>query len=214
MIYNCYYNSLKSLKLKEAGAILVFIFLALILTSAGSSIFAQSNNQEIFISYKNNLLSISAKDADIKEVLLKLSDITNIYVKFPTNLKMKITINKSGISLSEGLKNILKNLDHVIIYSGIENDKHLISSVIVYSETKMSEKLTGGDVQSTSNETQSENRQKEKVYERQIKSYKRQIESYKTKLSEIDKNSSTGKAYSKQIERLEKIIQKLEAQLK
>jgi len=68
------------------------------------------------ISYKNDLLSISTKDADLKKVLLKLSDKTNINIKLPVYIDKKITINKNGISLGEGLEYILKNDKSSIIY--------------------------------------------------------------------------------------------------
>ena len=147
MIYKNYNNSLKSSRLKEAGAILIFIFLALHLTIESSSIYAQSNNQKILISYKNDLLSISTKDADLKKVLLELSEKTNINIKLPVYIDKKITINKNGISLGEGLKYILKNLNHIILYSGIKNNKLMISSVIVFSESKKSTKLTDSKTQ-------------------------------------------------------------------
>ena len=89
MIYKYYNKSLKSLRLKEAGAILIFIFLALHLTIESSSIYAQSNDQKMLISYKNDLLSISTKDADLKKVLLELSDKTNINIKLPVYIYKK-----------------------------------------------------------------------------------------------------------------------------
>jgi hypothetical protein len=154
MIYKYYNNSLKSLRLKEVGEILFFIFVALHLFIESSSIYAQSNNQEILISYKNDLLSISTKDADLKKVLLKLSDETNINIKFPVYIDNKITINKNGISLGEGLEYILKNLNHIILYSGIKNNKPMISRVIVFSESKSSTKLTDSKTQAASSKTQ------------------------------------------------------------
>jgi hypothetical protein len=98
---------------KEVGALLIFVLLALHLTTAISSIYAESTNHKINISYKKELLSIWTKDADLKKVLFELADKANIYVELPASLKKTITINKSGISLSEGLKAILKNLNYV-----------------------------------------------------------------------------------------------------
>jgi hypothetical protein len=65
------------------------------LTTAKVSIYAESTNQKISISYKQNLLSIWTKDADLKKVLFELADKTNIYVELPVSLKKTITINKS-----------------------------------------------------------------------------------------------------------------------
>jgi len=204
MSYKCSNNPLISLKPKEVGALLIFVFLVLHLTTAISSIYPESTNQKINISYKRNLLSIWTKDADLKKVLFELADKTNIYVEFPVSLKKTITIDKSGISLSEGLKDILKNLNYVIFYSGKKNKKPLISQVIVYSESKISGKVKSSKIQSAN---------KIKGYERQIKSYERRIESTRKKLSEIDENSRRGKMYSSRIKRLEKLIKNLKAKL-
>jgi hypothetical protein len=202
MIYKGSNNSLISLSPKEVGALLIFVLLVLHLTTAKSSIYAESTNQNINISYKRNLLSIWTKDADLKKVLFELADKTNIYVELPVSLKKTITINKSGISLSEALRDILKNLNYVIFYSGIKNKNPLISKVIVYSEYKISGKLKSGKIQSAN---------KTKGYERQIKSYERRIESTKKKLSEVDENSTRGKKYSRRIKQLEKLLKTFKA---
>jgi hypothetical protein len=189
---------------KEVGALLIFVLLALHLTTAISSIYAESTNHKINISYKKELLSIWTKDADLKKVLFELADKANIYVELPASLKKTITINKSGISLSEGLKAILKNLNYVIFYSGRKNKNLMISKVIVYSEPKISGKSKSSKIQSAN---------KIKRYERKIEIYERKIESTKKKLSEIDENSRRGKMYSSRIKRLEKLIKNLKAKI-
>lgn len=230
MIYKYYNNSLKSLRLKEAGAILIFIFLALHLTIESSSIYAQSNNQKILISYKNDLLSISTKDADLKKVLLKLSDKTNINIKLPVYMDKKITINKNGISLGEGLEYLLKNLNHIILYSGIKNNKPMISRVIVLSGSKKSTKLTDSKTQAANSRTQAANSEiqadssetqtassiiqlpnSEMQAADIIKGYEKQIEILKKKLSTIPENSRLRKHYIKRIKILEKFIENYES---
>jgi hypothetical protein len=216
MIYKYYNNSLKSLRLKEAGAILIFIFLALHLTIESSSIYAQSNNQKMLISYKNDLLSISTKDADLKKVLLELSDKTNINIKLPVYMDKKITINKNGISLGEGLEYILKDLNHIIFYSGTKNNKPMISKVIVFSESKKSTKLTDSRTQAASSETQTASSviqlpNSEMQAADILKGYEKQIEILKNKLSTIPENSRLRKHYIKRIKILEKFIENYES---
>ncbi len=223
MIYKYYNNSLKSLRLKEAGAILIFIFLALHLTIGSSSIYAQSNNQKMLISYKNDLLSISTKDADLKKVLLELSDKTNINIKLPVYMDKKITINKNGISLGEGLEYILKDLNHIIFYSGTKNNKPMISKVIVFSESKKSTKLTDSRTQAANSETQTASSEPQTASsviqlpnsEMQaadiLKGYEKQIEILKNKLSTIPENSRLRKHYIKRIKILEKFIENYES---
>ena len=223
MIYKHYNNPPKSFRLKEAGAILIFIFLAFNLTIESSSIYAQSNNQKMLISYKNDLLSISTKDADLKKVLLKLSDKTNINIKLPVYMDKKITINKNGISLGEGLEYILKNLNHIILYSGIKNNKPMISRVIVLSESKKSTKLTDSRTEAASSETQPANSETQAASsliqlpnsEMQaadiLKGYKKQIEILQMKLSTIPENNRLRKHYIKRIKILEKFIENYES---
>jgi hypothetical protein len=200
-----------SIRLKETGARLIFVCLVFLLTTANSSLYAESTNQNIRISYKDNVLSIWAKDADLKKVLVELAYETNIDVRLPLSLDKKISINRSGISLSEGLEDILKHLDYVILYSGIKNNNPLISKVIVFQKSKISTTLTDGETEQANSEIQSTDREKHSA---NIKFYERQIESLKERLSKMDENSSRGKKYSERIKRLEKLIEKHEFQPK
>ena len=211
MIYRCSDIPVISIRLKDAGAHLIFVFLTLLLTTVySSSLYAESTNPNILISYKENVLSIRANDADLKKVLFELADETNINIQLPLSLDKKITINRSGISLNEGLEDILKDLNYVILYSGLKNNKPLITKVIVFPMSKISTSLTAGEIQQANSEKQSTNREEQSA--NRIKFYERQIESFKKKLSRIDENSRRGKQYSKQIKRLEKLIEKYESQ--
>jgi hypothetical protein len=177
----------------------------------------------MLINYKNDLLSISTKDADLKKVLLKLSDKTNINIKLPVYMDKKITINKNGISLGEGLEYLLKNLNYIILYSGIKNNKPMISRVIVLSESKKSTKLTDSRTQAASSETQPANSETQAASsviqlpnsEMQaadiLKGYEKQIEILKNKLSTIPENSRLRKQYIKRIKILEKFIENYES---
>ena len=197
--------------------------MALHLTIESSSIYAQNNNQKILISYKNDLLSISTKDADFKKVLLELSDKTNINKKSPVYIDKKITINKNGISLGEGLEYILKNLNHIILYSGIKNNKPMISRVIVFLESKKSKKLIDSKTQAASSEIQPANSETQAFSsviqlpnsEMQaadiIKGYEKQIEILKQKLSTIPENNRWRKHYINRIKKLEKLIENYES---
>jgi hypothetical protein len=211
MIYRCSDIPVISIRRKDAGAHLIFVFLTLLLTTVySSSLYAESTNPNILISYKENVLSIRANDADLKKVLFELADETNINIQLPLSLDKKITINRSGISLNEGLEDILKDLNYVILYSGLKNNKPLITKVIVFPMSKISTSLTAGEIQQANSEKQSTNREEQSA--NRIKFYERQIESFKKKLSRIDENSRRGKQYSKQIKRLEKLIEKYESQ--
>ena len=193
MSYKNSYNSLVPIRLKKIGFLLSLILL-IHLTSVNCLLHAQSPDQKLRIIYNNNLLTISAEDADLQNVLLKLADKTNIYVRFPESLNKKITVIKKGISLRDALKRLLKGLNYAIIYSGLERNQTSISKVFVFKEAKKSR-------QQRANEARIANR---------IRGYERQIESLKKNLLRIDQNSSQGKIYQRKIMFLEKRIERLE----
>ena len=193
MPYNSSYRSLIPLRLRKAGFLLLLIFMVY-LTAANCLLHAQSPDQELRINYNNNLLTISAKDVDLQNVLLELADKTNIYVRFPASLKKKITVIKEGISLRDALKRLLKGLNYAIIYSGPDKNQTSISKVLVFKEYKMSR-------QQKANEARIANR---------IRAYERQIESLKRNLSRVDENSRQAKSYQRRIMVLEKRIETLE----
>lgn len=192
MIYKNSYNPLVPLRLKKAGVLLIFIFLVN-LTIADCFLYAKSSQQKIRIRYINNLLTISAKNADLKNILLKLAEKTNIFIKFPVYLKKKITIKKSEISLKEALKRLLVGLNHAIIYSGSGKNQALISEVFVFTKPKKSRHLSGI----------------ERLMANRIKA----MESLKKKLSKVDENSRRGKGYIRRIRILKKNIERLKRRL-
>ncbi|MEA3361637.1 MAG: hypothetical protein U9R17_19810 [Thermodesulfobacteriota bacterium] len=192
MIYKNSYNLSAPLRLKKAGVFLIFIFLVH-LTIADCFLYAQSSHQKIRIRYINNLLTISAKNADLKNILLRLAEKTNIYVNFPIYLKKKITIKKSKIPLREALKRLLVGLNHAIIYSGSSKKQALISEVFVFTKPKKSRKVSG--------------------IERLMANRIKVIESLKKKLSKINENSRRGKGYIRRIRVLKKNIERLKRRL-
>jgi len=193
MTYNNSYNSVIPLRLKKVGFPLLLIFMVY-LTNANCLLHAQSPDQELRITYNNNLLTISAKHVDLQNILLELADKTNIYVRFPASLEKKITVIKKGISLRDALKRLLKGLNYAIIYSGPDKNQTSISKVLVFKEYKMSR-------QQKANEARIANR---------IRAYERQIESLKRNLSRVDENSRQAKSYQRRIGVLEKRIERLE----
>jgi hypothetical protein len=149
------------------------------------------------MSYDNNLLTISARDADLKNVLLKLADITNIYVRFPLSLQKKVTIKKNGISIRQALEILLNGLNHAITYSGPSKNRLAISGVFIFKKSKKSRQATGSEIRMAN----------------RIRAYERQIESLRQHLSRVDENSGQGKGYLRAIKVLEKNIARLEGQL-
>ena len=177
------------------------LFLALIVlvfsTPADFLLYAQNSNQKLSLNYDKKLLSLSAIDADLKNVLLKIAEETDIHVWFPNSLNKKISIETGKISLSAALQKLLTGLNYAIIYSGPSGKDAKISKVFVFKKSKKSRGLRR-------NEQQIANR---------IRTYKKRIGSLKQRLSKIDANSNRAKGYFRQIKRYEKNIVNLENQL-
>jgi len=195
MIFKNFLNSLIPLSHKKIGFLLLLISMVH-LKSTNCLLNAQSSDQKLRITYNNNLINISAEDADLQYVLLKIADNTNIYVRFPATLEKKITISKKKISLRDALKTILRGLNYAIIYSGSDENQTFISKVFVFNKSKKSK-------QQRVNEARIANR---------MRAYEKQIESLKKNLLKIDESSSRGKRYLRRIRILEKRMERLQGQ--
>jgi hypothetical protein len=193
MIYKYILTTRIPISHKKVAALLFFIFFWQF-TTANYLLHAQSAYQKIRINYSNNLLSISAKDADLKNVLLKLAKKSKFFIRFPTSLEKKITIKKNEISLSDALQTLLIGFNHVIIYSGPSKNQAAISEVFVFEKSRQ---LSGA----------------ERRIANRIRAYERQIESLKNNLLKIDENSGRGRRYLRRIRHIQKRIKRLEGQL-
>jgi hypothetical protein len=173
-------------------ALLVFIVI-----HAANQAYAKNAYHDISVSFRDNLLTISAKNVDLKNVLVKVAEKTNIFVSFPKSLDRKITAELTETTLSDAFERLLNGLNHAIIYSGSRKQQAAIREVFVFTSSKRSRLVTGSARRITS----------------RIKTYESRIESLKRTLSKIDENSRRGKTYSRRIRILEKNIEKLEGKL-
>ncbi len=199
MIFNLLLNSLMKLGTNKYKFLQLFIFL-IYFTSVNSLIYAQSSNLKLRIDYKNNLLTISAQDADLKNVLLKVADKTGIYVRFPNSLKKQITVRISGLSLKETLSRLLKGMNYAIIYSGSRKNRAIVSEVFVFKKLKRS-RIPGRE------------RIRERQLSHRIRNYEKRIESLKKRLLTVNKNSRQGKRYLRQIRSYKNILENLKKKL-
>lgn len=157
-----------------------------------------SNNYQL--TYKNNLISISAKKADLKNILIDIADKTGISIRYPTSLDKKITLKISEMSIKRALKRVLKGFNYSIIYSGTKK-RAVISDVYILNKDK-------GSSRRVSNRSNTASR-----IEDRIQSYQRRIEIIKKNLSKVDENSAKGKRYLRQVQSYEKTIERLKSQL-
>lgn len=163
------------------------------LIGAGSLASAQGADQGLQINYRNSRLSIVARDVGLKRVLLKIAEITGINVKFPADLKSDITLSRNSASLKSVLKSILKGWNYAIIFSGPNRKEAEVAEVLIFSKKQPAavSKAQGRKAA-------------------RIRSYEMRIDTVRQRLSQVDPDSSAGKSYLRQIERFEKMIEKLE----
>jgi hypothetical protein len=153
-----------------------------------------SNNYQL--KYEKNLISISAKKADLKSILSDIADKADISIQYPSSLEKKVTLKITEISLKKALKRLLKDFNYSIIYSGSKK-RSVISDVYILKKDKKSPRINRNEARITS----------------RIRSYERRIESLQKNLSKVDENSTRGKRYQNQIKSYEKNIERLNRQL-
>ena len=178
-----------------------FIYI-IYLTSAISLADAQTFAQDLHIEYKNNLITISAQNADLKNVLSKLANKTNIIVRFPNSLKKQITIKLSKHPLNEVLSRILKGLNHAIIYSASKKNRTVVSEVLVYNKS-VSYKVSN----------RSKPRGRKINRSRLLKSLERRLKNLNKKYSLGNISSSQRERYLKQIRAYENKIEQLKREI-
>jgi len=191
----------------------IYIYIILF-TPVISLSYAQTSNPNLRLIYKNNLITISAQNADLKNVLLELADKTNIIVRVPNSLKKQITITLSENSLDEALSRILRDMNYAIIYSGEKNNRTVISEVLVYNESESSE-VSNRSESSNRNINNSIQKPRGKKIDRSrlIKSLERRLENLNKKLSLGNISSSQRERYLKQIRAYENKIEQLKREI-
>jgi len=177
----------------------LFIFL-IYFTSVNSSIYAQASNIKFRIDYNNNLLTVSAQNADLKNVLFELADKTGIYVRLPSSLKKQITIKISDLPLKETLSRLLKGINYALVYSGSRKNRAIVSEVFVFKKLERSR-------------ISSRTRVRERQLSHRIRYYERRLESLKKKLSKVNKNTRQGKSYLRQIRSYENTLENLKKKI-
>ncbi len=154
------------------------------------------------VQFRDNRLSLTAVDADIQSILLRISEKTGIFVQFPRALQKKMSLTLSGIKLEKAMKKLLKGFNYATVYS-VSNDTNaiLVSKVYIfesYKETARSKRLA----------------RIEKQNRNRISKYEKQIASIKQHLDKVAHDSPAGKRYLSRIQNYQKIIDRLERQIR
>ena len=178
---------------------------ALLLMAAGMLSLAcptplQAADDNIQMNYEDHLLTLKAQDADIKNILLKISDLAGIYVRFPQAIEKQITIELDKVPLAKALKKLLRGLNHAVIYSfSDKKNRARVAGVYVMQKSKG---VSTGSFSSI-------NSQRESIITRRIQHYEKTIQSLNERLSRVDPNSPLGQRYTRQIQTYQKSLDSL-----
>ena len=172
---------------------LLFIIFLIQPVLKGSDSYASENYK---LTFQNNLLSLSAENAELKNILTDIAKTKGISIRYPDSMDTKITIKISESTLRDALDRLLKDFNYSIVYSSSKK-RDRISEVFIFKLNKKSTQM-------------SEN---EKRITDRIKSYERRIESLKNSLSRVDENSTSGRRLLNRIESYKRNVERLQRQL-
>jgi len=179
------------------------LFIAGILLLSPSPASVQNQGRELLILYNRGLLTLSAENVDLKNVLTAVAEETAISIKYPRNLEKPITTKFYDLPLQRGLRRILRGVNYALIYSSSAEKKggEVLSGVYVLSKQPSRSRHTFRA--SVRPRTPEEHRAA--VIER----YERSLDVLERQMAQVGANSPRGKAIDRQIRLLERRIEKL-----
>ena len=180
----------------------VVCFLLFVLLTDMSMHSAWAADSTLQLQFRDNRLSLSAVDADIQSILLKISQATGIFIQFPQALQKKMSMTLSEVKLENALKRLLKGLNYATVYS-LSKDMATIrvSKVYIFESYKETARAKRRSRIERQNRTR-------------INRYEKQIASIKQRLEKVPHDSAAGKRYMTRIENYQKIIDRLERQIR
>lgn len=163
---------------------------------------ASASGSTLQLKFRDNRLSISADEADIQTVLLRVSEETGIFIRFPKALQKKISMSLSAVTLENALKSILKGLNYATVFTVSDNkNKIQISKVYIfkgYKETARTKRLA----------------RRERQKRNRINQYKKRIASIQRRLDKVSHSSTDARRLKNQIGNYQKAIDRLERQIR
>jgi hypothetical protein len=163
---------------------------------------AAAAGSRLQLEFHDNLINLSADNADIQNLLLKLNTKTGIFVKFPSALQKKITLELSDVTVEKALATILKGLNYATVYSMPSGaGKAQVSEIHIFNAYK-----------GRSRSRRSARRTR--LFENRIKSYENRIRSAQQRLARVPQDSQAGKRYQRQIASYQRTIERLKRQIR
>jgi len=186
---------------------------------------AEVRDQKLYVAYDRGLLSVSLENAELEEVLEVIGEKTGISIRSPEDLNKSITINFDRLPLEEGLYRILRDINHVLIFSPSDQEtgKETVSGVYIPSD-----KITGkgaSRTRSVPRRTKSDEEGEEDLEEEEIlggvreygeeeeedavlERYERELDRLEQQMEMVEEDSPQGKAIMSRIQRLQTQIER------
>ncbi|NIM97180.1 MAG: hypothetical protein GTO24_03555, partial [candidate division Zixibacteria bacterium] len=97
---------------------------------------SQAQDHVLDVAYNQGLLSVSAENADLQEVLASVAEKTGFLVNIPEGLGKSVTIQFDYVPLEEGLHRILRDMSYALVFSPSDekDGAGIVSGVFVLSE--------------------------------------------------------------------------------
>jgi predicted RNase H-like nuclease (RuvC/YqgF family) len=169
-------------------------------------VLGQNPGEDLRIAYNRGLLSLSADNVNLNDVLTAVASETGITVTSPQGLEKQITTEFNGLPLQQGLRRILKGTNYALIYSTSPREKggEVISGIYVLSQ------------QSSRSGTTSRTAVRPKTQEERIaatiEQYEKKLDLLERRLEQVDPASPQGKTIDRQIRLIKQRIAKLQEQ--
>jgi hypothetical protein len=195
----------------------------------------EAQDQQLHIEYDQGFLTVSLDKAELGKVLSVIAEKTGISVDSPENLNKSITIEFTRTPLDEGLYTILRDVDHVLIFSPSDekDGKPMVSGVYIPSE-QTTRKRTPTKTLSTPTRAQPELDSEEDLEEEEemmgavtespseleedpiLERYETELDRLEQEMELVEEDSPQGKAIMTRMRRLqgqiEKRLEQLESQ--
>jgi hypothetical protein len=191
-------------KLISLTGILQVVCSLAIFLSVASLTQAQVSGPEYNMTYNNGLLTLSAKQVNLKRLLSHLAETLNIYISYPRDLDKQITIRLYNVPPIKALRRILKGQNYALIYSASKPKKASAISELYILPKPISHGAAG---------KYQKQRSRDKRIQASIKNYEKKLERLKDRLAKIDSESPAGRSISKRIRSTERTIERLQKKL-
>lgn len=198
--------------------------LSFVLILVGSLWFspARAQSQAFHIAYDGGMLSVSLKDAKLDRVLAAIAEKAGISVDLPENLSQSVTIEFDRVPLEDGLYMILRDVNHVLIFSpSKKNDEPIVSGVYIPPEKLKGRRRLGvtrtappeGERGETTEEARGRGDRmgeptEEEVRDPVLERYDGELRRLEQQLEAVGEESPQGKALMIRMRRLESQIER------